>query len=355
MRAAAGAVQALGMRFSIYNTMRELSNRCEEMFALRAFGETFVPGGDGPGADWLREHLGSDFLSAWSTPVAGLGDGFVLDAAIRVVALSRWNNFYVEAVQQMMRDFALDGIYLDEIAYDRVTMLRMRKLLDARGGVIDHHSHTGAFCNSPAMIYNEHYPFLSKLWYGEGFPYETASPAYWLVEQSGLIFGLTADMLRYPGMTPAHFKGFLFAESNRWQSGLDPGGAGGDPFVPTALWALWADVHLERATLYGWWLADTPLGAAALPAAAAAHGDAIKVTTYALPTLAVIAVASFATAPLTTTLLLNASILGLDLGPGFCLHAPALPPFQPVPATLALNASFVVPPGQGWIFRLEPC
>jgi hypothetical protein len=55
-----------------------------------------------------------------------------------------------------MRDFKLDGIYLDEIAYDRVTMMRMRKLLDQRAGVIDHHSDSGAFCVSPAMIYNEH-------------------------------------------------------------------------------------------------------------------------------------------------------------------------------------------------------
>jgi hypothetical protein len=85
-------------------------------------------------------------------------------------------------------------------------MMRARKLLDQRAGVIDHHSDSGAFCVSPAMIYNEHYPFIDKLWYGEGFPYDTATPDYWLVEMSGLVFGLTADMLRYPGETPYHFK-----------------------------------------------------------------------------------------------------------------------------------------------------
>lgn len=101
---------------------------------------------------------------------------------------------------------SLSSLYLDEIAYDRVTMMRARKLLDQRNGVIDHHSDSGAFCVSPAMIYNEHYPFIDKLWYGEGFPYDTATPDYWLVEMSGLVFGLTADMLRYPGETPYHFK-----------------------------------------------------------------------------------------------------------------------------------------------------
>lgn len=57
----------------------------------------------------VQEHVATNFLSAWSTPIPGVGDGFVTDAAIRVVALSRWNNYYVEGVQQMMRDFALDG------------------------------------------------------------------------------------------------------------------------------------------------------------------------------------------------------------------------------------------------------
>ena len=89
---------------------------------------------------------------------------------MRVVALSRWNNYYVEGIQQMMRDFGLDGIYLDEIAYDRVTMKRMKKLLDQRGGVIDHHSDSGAFCVSPAMSYCEHDAYLDKLWYGESAP-----------------------------------------------------------------------------------------------------------------------------------------------------------------------------------------
>jgi len=107
MNATSAACHALGMKFSIYNTMRELSNRAEETFAMRAMGEAYVAGASG-GADWLKEHVGSNFLSAWSTPIPGTS--FVIDAAMRVVALSRWNNYYVEGIQQMMRDFDLDGI-----------------------------------------------------------------------------------------------------------------------------------------------------------------------------------------------------------------------------------------------------
>ena len=419
MRAAAAEVQALGMRYSVYNTMRELSNRCAETFAMRAMGDGFVPGGGagGPGADWLKEHVGSDFLSAWSTPIPGAGNGFVVDAAMRVVALSRWNNYYVEGIQQMMRDFGLDGVYLDEIAYDRVTMLRMRKLLDQRAGVIDHHSDAGAFCVSPAMIYSEHYAFIDKLWcvagpplanrrrvglraphpsnaarprarpccfcgddpstpphptptptptplrrrYGEGFPYDTATSDYWLVEMSGLPFGLTAEMLRYPGETPYHFKGMLFGSSNRWQGGMDAGTVLTDPFVPVALWRLWREVGIERASLFGFWLEDDArLGTGALPVrASAAGGDAVKVTTYLLPTQAVLAVASFAPADVAgVSLVFNATLLASlpgGLSPRYCLHLPALPPFQPDAATFALNASFTVPKGQGFIFLLALC
>jgi hypothetical protein len=125
--------------------------------------------------------------------------------------------------------------------------------------------------------------------------------------------------------------------------------------VPVFLWRLWANVSIADAALYGWWLADV-LGSTALPVQAAANGDVVKVTTYTLPTQAVVIVASFATAPLTTSLVFNSTLLpfpgGLD---AYCLYAPALLPFQPTASTLALNASFIVPPGQGWIFQLLPC
>ena len=197
--------------------------------------------------------------------------------------------------------------------------------------------------------------------YGEGFPYDTATSDYWLVEMSGLPFGLTAEMLRYPGETPYHFKGMLFGSSNRWQGGMDAGTVLTDPFVPVALWRLWREVGIERASLFGFWLEDDArLGTGALPVrASAAGGDAVKVTTYLLPTQAVLAVASFAPADVAgVSLVFNATLLASlpgGLSPRYCLHLPALPPFQPDAATFALNASFTVPKGQGFIFLLALC
>eukprot|EP01052_Picozoa_sp_SAG31_P045809 SAG31_NODE_8519_length_1437_cov_1.297459_2_plen_84_part_00 len=54
-------------------------------------------------------------------------------------------------------------MHTDEIAYDRVTMLRARKVL-GDSGMIDHHSDCGGFTKSPAINYMELYPFINRLW-----------------------------------------------------------------------------------------------------------------------------------------------------------------------------------------------
>lgn len=127
MKDAADSCHALGLKFKIYNTMRELSNRCRELFAMRALNETYVVGTApgavvGHGADWLQEHVQTSYEVAWSNPVVNKYPGSAesapvpplkqwvdhaheQDAAMKVKALSRWNNYYVEGIRQMIADF----------------------------------------------------------------------------------------------------------------------------------------------------------------------------------------------------------------------------------------------------------
>lgn len=258
-------------------------------------------------------------------------------------ALSRWNNYYVEGLRQLIADTGFDGIYLDEIAYDRVTMLRSKKVL-GQGRLIDHHSDRGGFTPSPAANYLELYPFIDSLWYGEGFNYEKSSPGYWLVEITGVPHGLNADLLRYSGMEPAHFKGMLFANANRWQFG----GGDADPFDPRALWALWKQFGIDRATMWGWWM-DRERGVGTVPLAAS--NTSVKVTTFVRHGEATLVVlASFLTEDTTVTLNINWTALGL---PANCsLVAPALPPMQTA-KTFAATSPIPVTAGQGWIFLLS--
>ena len=74
-----------GLKLKLYNTMRELSNRAREIWAMRAWNETYLTGPGGNGASWLREHLVDNYSPAWSNPIPN-GD---LDAAIKTTGLSR--------------------------------------------------------------------------------------------------------------------------------------------------------------------------------------------------------------------------------------------------------------------------
>ena len=78
-------------------------------------------------------------------------------------------------------------MYIDDLAFDRTTMKRIRKVLDqgCTDPRIDLHSANqfnaqDGFINS-ACLYMEHMPYLDRLWLGEYFDYN-ASADYWMTE-----------------------------------------------------------------------------------------------------------------------------------------------------------------------------
>ena len=99
-------------------------------------------------------------------------------------------------------------------------MLRARKVLGDKGK-IDHHADHGFVSSSPVMNYMELYPFINRLWYGEGFDYNTCDADYWLIEIAGFETGVSQDLLRYTsmqhdhGMTRYQYRGMLTASSVR--------------------------------------------------------------------------------------------------------------------------------------------
>lgn len=66
------------------------------------------------------------------------------------------------------------------------------------GCLIDLHSNTG-FSKGPTVQYAEFFPYVDKLWFGESCAYNKMSPVNYLVEVSGIPFGLTGDMLQAGG------------------------------------------------------------------------------------------------------------------------------------------------------------
>lgn len=190
-----------GLKAKIYYTVRELSNHVVELWALRSLGdEIFAVGGGNiektiinpSGADpWLQRHLRTGYIPAWRH-VFGSGkyQGHV-DAAIVTNGMSRWHNYYLEGLKWLAQNVEIDGIYIDDVAYDRIVMQRVRKILDRHrpGSLIDVHSwnhfngHAGWTSN--ANLYMEHFPYIDSIWFGEGFNYNE-SPDYWLIEISGI-------------------------------------------------------------------------------------------------------------------------------------------------------------------------
>eukprot|EP00927_Polykrikos_kofoidii_P061196 TRINITY_DN56063_c0_g1_i1.p1 TRINITY_DN56063_c0_g1~~TRINITY_DN56063_c0_g1_i1.p1 ORF type:complete len:1048 (-),score=123.99 TRINITY_DN56063_c0_g1_i1:122-3043(-) len=350
---------ALGMKLKLYDTMREISNHALELDAMRALNETLVwREGLGGGGHWLREHLHEGYSVAWATPMQQ--SGFFsqqIDMAVRVKALTRWNNYYVEGLRQLIHDTGFDGIYLDEIAYDRVTMLRAKAVL-GKGKLIDHHSCRGQFAKVPAVVYSEAFPFIDSLWYGEGFDYDGATPDHWLVEISGIPWGLNSDMLRYKGMTPFHFRGMLFGNANRWQDDLiNSESTLENPFDPRSIWRLWDSFGISTATMYGWWLAEEATGTAPV----LTNASDVKCTVFLKPGEAALLVLANFGARQSVKLSFDWNVIGLEAD-SVQLRAPQLMPMQPTATHWAVGDTIDVPAPEkgsktsreGWLILVEP-
>jgi hypothetical protein len=323
MKAYVEAAHARGMKVKIYYTVRELTSRAPELWALRSLGHEVLSSGPGGGWSWLQEHLGSDYIPGWFVPE-------LEDAAVVTSGISRWHNFYVEGLDWLARNLGIDGIYLDDVAFDRTTMKRIRKVLDRRrpGSLIDLHSANqynprDGFASS-ANLYLEHLPFVDRLWFGEYFDYD-APPDYWLVEISGIPFGLMGEMLERGGNP---WRGMLFGMTSRlpWS---------GDP---RPIWKAWDDFGMAGTRMRGFWLKDAP---------ARTDRPGVLATAYVKPGKALVALASWEEEPVDVALSIDWAALGIDSRRAR-IEAPAIADFQEA-ASFSPGDRVRVEPGKGWL------
>jgi len=316
--------QARGQKVKIYYTVRELTSRLPELWALRSLGDEVLAGGPGGGYPWLREHLASGYTPAWYTQV----EGGQVDAAVLTSGASRWYNFYVEGLNWLVRNVPIDGLYLDDVAYDRTILKRMRHVMDAArpGCLIDLHSNTG-FSRGPAVQYTEFFPYVNRLWFGESFDYDAMSPAQWLVECSGIPFGLMGDMLQDGGN---RWRGMVFGMTARapWTDAADP----------HPVWRVWDDFGIADARMLGWWDARCPVRTGR---------DDVLATAYVKAGKTLIALASWAKEKTDVRLEIDWPALGLD-ATKVQLIAPAVKDFQPA-RRWRPDESVSVEPLRGWL------
>ncbi len=233
-----------GIKVKLYNTIRELTYKAHELFALRSLGDEVLNDGAGGGHSWMQEHLQDGYHSAWHA-------WRVDDAAMLNKGTSRWTNYYVEGLAWLAEHQHIDGLYLDDIAFSRETVQRIVNVLHRHRSqvVIDLHSANqfnvrDGFINS-AMLYMEHFPFVSRLWFGEYFEYDLDED-YWLTEVSGLPFGLMGEMLQDGGHP---YRGMLYGMTARKYGSSDP----------RPVWKLMNDFGIAESRMLGYWLPDPPV------------------------------------------------------------------------------------------------
>ncbi len=222
-----------GWKVKIYYTVRELTNHLTEIWALRSLGDEILSGGNGGGYQWLQEHLVTGYTPQWYTH---LGDG-VVDAAILNGSESRWYNYYVEGLHWLMKNMDIDGLYLDDISFDRHILKRIRKVMELskKDAMIDLHSNT-AFSLGSANQNLEMFPFIDRTWFGEGFNFDLMPADFWFTEVSGIPFGIGNDILMH--MSVNNKRGMVYGMTHR--------------DFP-AMWKLWDDFNIKDARVVGYW------------------------------------------------------------------------------------------------------
>lgn len=254
-----------GCKVKLYYTLRELTNVVTELWAIRSLGTEILRGGNGGGYPWCREHLISDYTPQW---YQHFDEGEVpigADAAVLTSESdSRWYNYYVEGLKWMVQNLGIDGIYMDDVSFGRDILKRMRRAMDSvkPGCIIDLHSNTG-FSKGPANQYAEFFPYIDKVWFGESFLYDKMTPANWLVESSGIPFGLMGDM--------------LYRGGNKWL-GMQYGMTVRHPWFtegvicdPRVVWKVWDEFGIADAEMIGFWETNPPVRA---------NDNDVKVTAY---------------------------------------------------------------------------
>lgn len=314
-----------GMKFKIYYTVRELTTRAPELFALLSLDhEVFSPGPAG-GYSWLQEHIGEDYIAAWYAPN-------VEDSSLVTSGISRWHNFYIEGLDWLALNVGIDGLYLDDIAFDRKVMKRVRRVLESRrpDPFIDIHSANqfnpkDGFASS-ANLYLEHMPYIDRVWFGEYFDYDSP-PDYWLVEISGIPFGVMGEMLENGGNP---WRGALFGMTCRmgWAEKPDP----------KPVWRIWDTFGIADSKMVGWWNPSCPVRTS--------HPDVLA-TVYIRDDSVLVALASWAQEPVSISLEADWESLGLD--PATTVwEAPESDEFQPA-ASFRASEPIPVEPGKGWM------
>jgi hypothetical protein len=159
-------------------------------------------------------------------------------------------------------------------------------------------------------------------------------PENWLVEVSGIPFGLMGDMLQGGGN---RWRGMVYGMTVR-----HPWETEGVLCDPRPVWKIWDEFGIESALMRGYWEKDCPVKT---------NRDDIKATVYQKDGKSLISVASWAEGPVNFKFQYDWKALGIDSGKAI-LSAPHIKDFQEE-AIFNPDDKIPIDPGKGWLLLLR--
>lgn len=296
------------MRMKFYYTTRELTKNLPEFWAFNSLnGEVIFPGPgnasrtealhpNGPN-EWLMKNMREKYIPAWYNPVKEGKFKGETDLSVITTPDSRLNNFYIAGLDWMVQHIGIDGVYIDDSALDRFTLLRARKIIDQYRpeGRMDLHSwnhfHKWAGFASCLNLYMDLLPYFDLVWIGEARNYDRL-PDHWLIEVSGIPFGLPGQMLEGGGNP---WRGMVYGITNR------AGWTGNNS--PSELWKFWDDHHIENKIMMGYWDKEFPVSS---------NNSSVKASIFKGEEETIIAVANWTDKDQEVSLVVDWLKLGID-------------------------------------------
>ena len=332
------------MLLKLYYTTRELTKNLPEFWAFYSLnGEVIFPGPgnetrtiinkDGP-EEWLKKNLRENYIPAWYNSIEEGKFKGAFDLSVITTPDSRLNNFYIGGLNWMVRNLDIDGVYIDDSALDRITLRRARKIIDRHRpeGRMDLHSwnhfNQWAGYTNCLNLYMDLLPYFDLVWIGEGRDYDRM-PDHWLVEVSGIPFGLPGQMLQGGGNP---WRGMVYGITNR-------AGWGGDP---TEIWNSWDQHHIREKQMIGYWDPENPVNSS---------NELVKATLYKGPEECIIAVANWDKKDQRSTISIDWDQLGYDKSRCKFL-IPSIPGFQDEQSPASME-SLKIPGGKGNLIVIQ--
>lgn len=252
-----------GLRMKFYYTTRELTKNLPEFWAFNSLdGEVIFPGPGnasrtealhpkGPN-EWLIKNMREKYIPAWYNKIDDGKFKGETDLSVITTPDSRLNNFYIAGLEWMVKHMGIDGVYIDDSALDRYTLRRARKVIDRYRpeGRMDLHSWNhfngwAGFTNC-LNLYMDLLPYFDLVWIGEGRDYNRL-PDHWLIEVSGIPFGLPGQMLEGGGNP---WRGMVYGITNR---------AGWTKNSPEHLWKFFDEYRFSEKEMIGYWEKECPV------------------------------------------------------------------------------------------------